>query len=48
MIAPGVHGSDPELDGALAGDPGLRVAARVAATVRSKSSVGTGWILLRA
>ena len=35
MIAPGANGSDPELDGALAGDPGLRVAARVAAIVRS-------------
>jgi len=41
MIAPGVHGSVDVLDGALPGDPGDRVAARVAAIVKSKSSLGT-------
>jgi len=41
MIAPGVHASVEVLEGELAGEPGARVAARVAAIVRSKSSVGT-------
>src|SRR5262252_9136391 len=41
MMAPGAQGTVDVLDGALPGDAGARVAARVAAIVMSKSSLGT-------